>query len=107
VVTLGALSLTIVATAGRPTSRKPYLVVLLAGVMLLNVLIPHLPAAVAFGGYAPGVVTAVLINAPVCLWFLRRPLRERHVGRRGLALTVVASMAALLPGLPLLFAAFG
>ncbi len=44
----------------------------IALVLLANVLIPHVPAAVALGGYAPGVVTAVAINLPLGLWILWR-----------------------------------
>lgn len=37
----------------------------IALILLANVLVPHVPAAVVLGGYAPGVVTAVAINLPV------------------------------------------
>jgi len=33
--------------------------------MLVNVFVPHVPAAIVFRGYAPGVVTAVVVNFPV------------------------------------------
>lgn len=42
-----------------------------AWILLVNVLVPHVPAAVVLGGYAPGVVTAVLVNLPVALLALR------------------------------------
>jgi len=37
---------------GRPAWTRPYGPVLLAAVMAVNVLIPHLPTAVVLGGYA-------------------------------------------------------
>lgn len=40
--------------------------------MLVNVVVPHVPAALFAGGYAPGVVTAVLVSLPVSLLYLRR-----------------------------------
>jgi len=43
-----------------------------AAVLLANVLAPHVPAAIALGGYAPGLVTAVAINLPLGLWILAR-----------------------------------
>lgn len=43
-----------------------------AAVFLANVLVPHVPAAIALGGYAPGVITAVAVNLPLCLWILAR-----------------------------------
>lgn len=46
---------------------------------LLNVFVPHVPAALVFGGYAPGVVTAVTINLPVMTWLLILAVRERWV----------------------------
>lgn len=43
----------------------------IAVVLLANVLVPHVPAAIVLGGYAPGVATAVLVNLPMCLVALR------------------------------------
>lgn len=44
----------------------------LALLMLGNVFIPHVPAAILLGGYAPGVVTAVLLNVPIASFVLVR-----------------------------------
>jgi hypothetical protein len=44
---------------------------LLAWVFLANVIVPHVPAAILLGGYAPGVITAVAINLPLSLWILQ------------------------------------
>jgi hypothetical protein len=43
------------------------------------VVVPHVPAAIVFHGYAPGVVTAVLINLPVMSILVIRMLREGWV----------------------------
>jgi hypothetical protein len=43
---------------------------LTASVLLTNVIIPHVPAAIALGGYAPGVITAVALNLPLSIWIL-------------------------------------
>ena len=53
--------------------------VLLAFCMILgaNVFLPHLPAAILLGGYAPGVLTAVAINLPVTVYVARRILDPR------------------------------
>lgn len=45
---------------------------LTAWVLLANVVVPHVPAAIVLGGYAPGVVTAVFINLPLAVWVLRQ-----------------------------------
>lgn len=42
----------------------------LAWIMLVNVLIPHVPAALLLKGYTPGLLTAVLINLPSSLVIL-------------------------------------
>ena len=101
--TLLPLILTVIATTGKPTRLKSYLVAVIAMGLLLNVFIPHVPAAVALGGYAPGVVTAVFLNLPVSIYFLRRSLREGHVDRRGLLVTAVIALSILVLAVPLLW----
>jgi hypothetical protein len=101
--TLVPVVLTVIATTGKPTPLKPYLVAVIAMGLLLNVFIPHVPAAVALGGYAPGVATAVLVNLPVSIYFGRRSLREGRVDRRGLVLTAAIALTILLLGVPLLW----
>jgi hypothetical protein len=71
--------------------RQPFLPVLLAAVMLVNVVVPHVPAAVALGGYAPGVVTAVLVILPYSIWFLLRSIREGQASWRGVVGALVAA----------------
>ncbi|HQQ96832.1 MAG TPA: HXXEE domain-containing protein [Cyclobacteriaceae bacterium] len=41
-----------------------------AGMLCLNVLFPHVLATLYYGRYAPGVVTALLINLPLTLMLL-------------------------------------
>ena len=51
--------------------------VALQAVMAVNVL-THVAGAVLLGGYAPGLVTAVLVEAPVSVILFRRLRRERR-----------------------------
>lgn len=51
--------------------------VALQAVMAVNVL-THVAAAVFLGGYAPGLVTAVLVEAPASVILFRRLRRERR-----------------------------
>lgn len=44
---------------------RPELPGVLSATMLANVLVPHVPAAIRARGYAPGVVSAVLLVLPV------------------------------------------
>lgn len=71
-----------------------WLVLLIQATVLLNALWHAAVAIVLFSGYAPGLVTALLLNLPFSLYLLRRAATERWLGRRGLW--------ALLPGAILL-----
>lgn len=75
-LTLAIGALAAWAATGVSTAAKILALRAVAVLLLVNVLAPHLPAAWAFGGYAPGVVTAVLVNLPVSIWvllWLRQP----------------------------------
>jgi hypothetical protein len=69
-LTLGVGALAAWAATGVSTSSKIFALRAVAVVLLLNVPVPHLTAAWAAGGYAPGAITAVLVNLPVSLWVL-------------------------------------
>lgn len=61
------------ASADRlPLHRRALPGIVIAGILLANVVIPHVPAAILLGGYAPGVVTALLVNLPLAITLLRR-----------------------------------
>ena len=49
---------------------------LLAWIMLINVALPHAPAAVAMGGYSPGLATALALNLPIATIVLLRSRRK-------------------------------
>jgi len=72
IVTIVGGAVLLWAGTGPDTAARRRALRLGAAILLLNVLVPHLPAAVLLGGYAPGVVTAVLVNLPLSLWVLRR-----------------------------------
>ena len=57
--------------------------------------------AIALGGYAPGVGTALLVNLPYSVYFLRRSVRDGAVSRNGVA----SALALALPALVLILAA--
>ena len=50
---------------------------ILAWVMLVNVAVPHVPAAVISGGYAPGLATALAVTLPVTIAHLVSTSRRR------------------------------
>ena len=102
--TIFPLILVIVATIGKPSKLKFYLVALVQAQVCLNVFVPHVPAAFALGGYAPGLATAVLINLPFSVYFFRRSLRESRVTRRGLLIMLLVALPLLLLSIRLLYA---
>ena len=84
------------ATSGRASGGKAWAVVFVQSLFLVNVFVPHVPAAVALGGYAPGVVTAVLVNLPYSVYFLRRSVSEGVVSRSGAVQAVALAIPCLL-----------
>jgi hypothetical protein len=68
----------------RATRRwATYGLLIVAAVLLVNV-VWHLGAAAWLGGYAPGLVTAVVVNLPVTSVALGRARRRGLVSRHGL-----------------------
>jgi hypothetical protein len=79
VLTAAAFAVTYQSARRGPESIWAYLTFGYIVAMLANVFVPHVPAAIVFHGYAPGVVTAVLINLPVMSILLICMLREGWV----------------------------
>jgi len=94
------LPLAVVAWAAtHPAARwAHWLTAVVQAVFALNVLV-HLAAAVALRGYAPGLLTAVLVNLPFSVAFFTRAARERWLTRRALWGTLPAAIALHGPGL--------
>lgn len=79
VLTVVAFVATCLSVRRGPESVWAYLTFGYIIAMLANVFVPHVPAAIVVRGYAPGVVTAVLINLPVMSFLAVRMVRERWV----------------------------
>lgn len=62
-----------------------YLLVGFQVVMLINVF-AHTLMALFLQGYAPGLVTALLINLPFSLYLLRRAVMEKWMSKRAMVL---------------------
>ena len=66
----------------RPDSRTAlWLLLLIQSAVLLNAVWHVAIAFVLFGGYAPGLVTAVALNLPFSIHLLRRAFREQWLSR--------------------------
>lgn len=86
--------------------RKGWLIsaLLLESVLLVNAAW-HILAAIVRHGYAPGVITAALVNLPFGVYVLRRAVKEEWIGARtaaqliGVALLLhVVALGSLLVG---------
>jgi hypothetical protein len=103
IVTVIPLLVVLVATTGKPKRGAVWAVVLVQSVFLVNVFVPHVPAALMLGGYAPGVVTALLIQLPYSLYFLRRSVKEGVVSRAAAAVALMVAVPLLVLGLSLMY----
>lgn len=84
IVTAGALGLAVWAQRRPGSATALWLLLLLQATVLLNVLWHTAAAVVLFRGYAPGLVTALLLNLPFSLYLLARAVRERWLSRGAL-----------------------
>lgn len=85
--------------AACPASRTAlWLVLAMWATVLLNAVWHMVAALVLFGGYAPGVITAVALNLPLSVLVLRRAATEQWLGRPALWALVPAAVAFHLPG---------
>jgi len=72
--------------------------------MLLNVLFPHLIATVVMRRYAPGALTAVLLNLPVTLLLLHRGFQEGYVHWQKFIWAGPLAVLGIMALIPILFA---
>ena len=73
--------------------RKGWLIsaLLLESILLVNAAW-HMLAAIVRHGYAPGVVTAVLVNLPFGVYVLRRAVKEEWIGAGTAALLIGSAL---------------
>ena len=61
--------------------------------MVLNVFIPHVAATIALKRYAPGTITAILLNAPIGIYILLQELQTKsdilYTAIAGVGVTIV------------------
>ena len=79
---------------------RPELPGITAATMLINVAVPHVPAAVRAGGYAPGVVTAVLLVLPVTSRHLLQSYQQGSLSSRQLRQCLCTGLALVVVGVP-------
>jgi Protein of unknown function with HXXEE motif len=103
---LGVLAVATVLPLGLAAwaDRQPSASAARWGIALVQVVVAlnvawHLAAALTVGGYAPGLLTAVLVNLPFSVYFIRRAAREGWPSPRALWSTVPAAVVIHGPGL--------
>lgn len=85
--------------AVRPASRTAlWLVLAMGATLLLNVAWHVTAALMLFGGYAPGLVTAVVLNLPLSVLVLRRAAAEQWISPRARRALLPAAIIFHLPG---------
>ncbi|MCC7241231.1 MAG: HXXEE domain-containing protein [Acidobacteria bacterium] len=92
----------------RPGSHHArWAMLLVQGVLLLNVVWHVAVATLVFGGYAPGLATALAVNLPFSVYLFRRAGTEAWVGRRALMAIVPSALLVHGPILARLLFAIG
>jgi hypothetical protein len=72
-----------------------WLISWIASIFLANVFIPHIPSMILFSGYAPGGITAVLVNFPLAVLVLIKARKEELLTRFQVGLAVLAGVLSL------------
>jgi hypothetical protein len=84
------------AAAARTSSKRwTWLALWVQAQLGANVLLPHIPAALLARGYSPGIATALIVNLPFTIVFIRRTLREGHLPMRSVASACLAGVIAM------------
>jgi hypothetical protein len=72
-----------------------WLICWIASIFLTNVFISHVPAMILSGEYAPGGITAILVNFPVAVLVLIQAKKEELLTKLQIGLAVLAGVLAL------------
>lgn len=104
VLTAAGAGVALAASLGGKGSVGAYLLSGYALAMLLNVVFPHLLACLVLREYAPGTLTALLLNLPVCALLLELALREGYVDARVFLWAGPLVVLGIAGSIPLLFA---
>lgn len=103
VLTVAVLVVTALSARKGPGTIWAYLTFGYIVAILANVFVPHVPAAMLFRGYVPGLITAVAINLPLMSYLVVRAIRDGWVRGRKAVASAVAVPAALAGLIAMLF----
>ena len=85
IVTLVPVVIVLSAVSAVRSRVRDWLVCWVTSMYLANAILPHLVEFAIDGSYAPGVVTAVLVNIPFGILLLRRALQEQYISGQQMA----------------------
>jgi hypothetical protein len=85
-------------------SMGTYLLTGYALAMLLNVFFPHVIATLVMRRYAPGTLTALLLNLPVSLLLLHRGFQDGYIHSQRFVWAGPLVVVGIMVSIPLLFA---
>jgi hypothetical protein len=86
VLTVAAYVITYLSVRRGRESIWAYVLFGYAAAVLVNVFVPHVPAALIFRSYVPGLATAVVLNLPVMSFILMNAIKQGCVsGRKAVA----------------------
>lgn len=94
-VTIAPVALLVWANTGPHSKAKVWATSWIAAIFLINVFIPHVPQSVLAGGYSPGLLTATLVNFPLCLAIIYRSAKQGLLAPFELAAILVAGLVSL------------
>lgn len=103
VLTLLAYALAALANITGKDSLPAYALAGYALAMFLNVIVPHTLATLALRRYAPGTLTALLLNLPITLLLLGRGFEEAYLHWSTFVWSAPVVVGALIASIPLLF----
>ena len=83
------------ATTGRDSGVKREVVAVITAALLWNVFLPHISAMIVLRGYAPGGLTALVVNLPFCIYLFCRSLIEQMLTRTQLRLALILGLFLL------------
>lgn len=95
IVTLVPVLLVLSAVSAGRSRVRDWLVCWVTSIYLANAILPHLVEFAIDRSYAPGVVTAVLVNIPFGILLLRRALKEQYISGQQMAAALGAGALSL------------
>ncbi|WP_332645307.1 HXXEE domain-containing protein [Lysinibacillus sp. 54212] len=72
------------------------------GAMIINAIFPHLLATILMKSYAPGLLTALLLNVPINLFILYHLNKDCITSKKELIISTIGMSVVLLACIPIL-----